>query len=246
MDTREPTEISKEDYERLHKDNSVITEDLRQWWILQVMQPLEEFLLRLGAKPNHITALASLCCLVIGYAYAQGQIILGGWLVFLMGSLDILDGRIARRLNLVSKEGNFLDSVMDRYQDVFVFIGLALFYSERKWMLLIVLFNLLAVLIVPYTRAKAEAMGVQLKRVGLMQRPERIFIIGMSSILAGIVHISLRPFMGRADFPFHVLDISLLFLAIMVNFSAYQRIQASVRQLKILDGESKDDSNSEK
>src|SRR6185369_14595597 len=104
-------------------------------------------------------------------AYAGGLMFAGGWLLLFAGSLDIVDGRVARRTNRGSKRGAFLDSVVDRYADALAYLGLAYFYGGT-WVEWIVLGALVGSFMVSYTRARAEGLGTTCL-VGLLQRPER-------------------------------------------------------------------------
>lgn len=230
MNESQQKNTSAADQERLNRNSSVITDELRQWWVLGVVNPLEEFFIRRRIRPNHITASASVMCVVVAYLYAQGYIMIAGWAFILMGSMDILDGRIARRTNQVSQAGGFLDSVMDRYQDFIVYAGLAYFY-QNSWTGWMVLALILGSFMVSYARAKAEALGLEIKTVGTMQRPERIFLLGFGSIVSGFVQISLRPFVGHAEMSYFILEAIIIGMAVMTNYSAIQRIRVSMAGL---------------
>ena len=95
-----------------------------------------------------------------GAAAAYGRFALAGWLYFLCGILDILDGRVARIRGQVSQAGAFLDSVIDRYAELFVFGGMTVFYRD-SWALSAVLLASLGSLMVSYTRARGEALVVR-------------------------------------------------------------------------------------
>jgi CDP-diacylglycerol--glycerol-3-phosphate 3-phosphatidyltransferase len=158
-----------------------------------------------------------------GLAYAVGYIFLGGWLLFGCGILDLLDGGLARRTARVTHQGAFLDSVIDRYAEFFTFCGLGVFFYH-SWMLWVVALALLGSMMVSYTRARAEGLGVEC-RGGLMQRAERYILLGLSSYLSTI----LNHFLCQ---PTHVmLSIGLIFLAVLANLTAFSRVRFVVTAL---------------
>jgi phosphatidylglycerophosphate synthase len=102
--------------------------------------------------------------------------------VLLGGLADVFDGRIARARGLVSRRGEFLDSMLDRFAETFTFIGLALYFQASRWAVLATLSALGGSLLVSYARARGEALAVSCKE-GLMQRAERLVILALASLL---------------------------------------------------------------
>jgi CDP-diacylglycerol--glycerol-3-phosphate 3-phosphatidyltransferase len=117
-----------------------------------------------------------------GVAFATGRLNLGGWGVLLGGAADVLDGRIARARGLEGPRGAFLDSTLDRFAEVAAFVGLAVFYQGSTPALVGVATALGGSLLVSYARARGESVGVVCK-VGVMQRAERLLLIGFGGIL---------------------------------------------------------------
>ena len=111
-----------------------------------------------------------------------GQFSLGGWLYLCSGACDFLDGRLARITGKSSASGAALDSILDRYSEAAMLIGLAWYYRE-SWVLLPVLAFLAGSFLVPYVRARGEGLGLHLK-VGLMQRPERVVVLGVAVVFS--------------------------------------------------------------
>jgi CDP-diacylglycerol--glycerol-3-phosphate 3-phosphatidyltransferase len=109
----------------------------------------------------------------------------GGLILLLSGLCDMLDGRLARKLEVASKVGAFLDSVMDRIGEVFAFVGMTL-SSLNSGFQAIVLFAMGGSLLVSYTRAKAETFHVPVTS-GFMQRPERFVIWVAVTLLAPLM-----------------------------------------------------------
>lgn len=137
--------------------------------------------------PNAITTLSMLLALGAGAALAGGRFALGGWLYIASGILDIFDGRMARETGQSTPAGAALDSVLDRYADAAVLMGMAWFYRDT-WVLAAALIALSGSLLTSYVRARGEALGVQV-RGGLMQRAERIVCLGASTALAPVVAV---------------------------------------------------------
>lgn len=138
---------------------------------------------RLESSPTAWTIVGLLISILAGVAYAtsgfRGEIV-GGVLVLVAGWFDIVDGAVARVTGRTSKRGAFLDSTLDRVAEVAVFAGILLGgYSSPILVLLALSFSLL----VSYTRAKGDALGVALSGVGIGERSERLLILAIFSIL---------------------------------------------------------------
>lgn len=134
-------------------------------------------------SPTAWTMVGLVVSLLAAVAYSNsiyyGQL-LGGVLVLLAGWFDIVDGAVARFTGRTSKRGAFLDSTLDRLAEVALFIGILLGgYSSPVTVLLALSLSLL----VSYTRAKGDALGVSLSGVGIGERSERLLIIAVASIL---------------------------------------------------------------
>ena len=106
-----------------------------------------------------------------------------GLVIFGAGIFDMVDGRVARRINKVTVFGSFFDSVIDRYSDVVLFFGLLVYYGRINRFRYVVLaaFVMVTSLMVSYTRARAESLIGQCK-VGFMERPERIVLILLGAL----------------------------------------------------------------
>jgi phosphatidylglycerophosphate synthase len=194
------------------------------------LQPILSLLLRTRLPPAAITTLSLLLAAGAAAAIAAGRMALGGWLFVSAGICDALDGRLARESNAAGPGGAVLDSVIDRYVDGLLFLGLAWFYRD-SWVLIPVLVALLGSLLVPYVRAKGEAMGVRFSNVGLAQRPERVAILGLSVALSPIVEAVLVPHDPR---PIHRLAIlGILVVGAASHLTSLQRL---VHTRRALDG----------
>ncbi|HEX9346040.1 MAG TPA: CDP-alcohol phosphatidyltransferase family protein [Gemmatimonadales bacterium] len=153
--------------------------------------PLARALIQGGVHPNAITTLGTLVVIGSGVAFGVGAIRLGGLLLLLSGTLDILDGQVARQGGKMTTFGAFYDSTLDRVGEAAVFTGLIFYFltgplpTQLKSLAIAAgLVALVASLLVSYTRARAEALGVECK-VGIASRAERILLLGLPSLAFG-------------------------------------------------------------
>jgi CDP-diacylglycerol--glycerol-3-phosphate 3-phosphatidyltransferase len=158
---------------------------------LRLIDPVANWLVKRGVHPNTITCIGTLCTLVGGIIYGTGHIKTGGWFLGLTALFDVLDGTVARRSNRSSTFGAFLDSTLDRLADGFVLGGLAVFYATSRLhssvpMLIVCLMGLIGAFLTSYTRARAEALGLDAK-VGMLQRPERVVLLSAPQAFFGLV-----------------------------------------------------------
>jgi len=147
-----------------------------------------------GFTPNTVTAVGFLLTLVASLLYSTGLgtawLIFGAVLALLVGAyLDAVDGAIARRYHQISKMGGILDSVLDRVGEIALYAGLAIGSLIPGWL---ALWALSASLMVSYVRARVDVEGVKLKGVGLAERPERLLILLVATILAPFSSLSLE------------------------------------------------------
>jgi CDP-diacylglycerol--glycerol-3-phosphate 3-phosphatidyltransferase len=151
-------------------------------WFYWFVGPVERWSLARGLTPlfyNFVGVAFGLASLGL---FASGRLTAGGWAILLGGTADVLDGRIARARGVASPRGAFLDSTLDRFAEMAVFVGLAAFYRMSGLGLLLVVLGLGGSLLVSYTRARGESQGV-LCNLGIMQRAERLLLLGFGSIL---------------------------------------------------------------
>jgi CDP-diacylglycerol--glycerol-3-phosphate 3-phosphatidyltransferase len=151
-------------------------------WFYWFIAPLVRMAVRARLSPTFFNILGAAFGAGAGVAFALGRPILGGWGIFLGGAADVFDGRIARTLDLASPRGAFLDSSLDRFAEVGVFAGLAVYFNGEPFPALMVALALGGSLLVSYTRARGESQGVVCK-VGVMQRAERLLLLGFAGLL---------------------------------------------------------------
>lgn len=169
---------------------------------------LAVYLVRLGVSPNAITLTSVAANGVVALLVAQGLFLAAAIVLYLGNALDLLDGAVARVGGRASDFGAFLDSVCDRYSELLVLLGLVLWYGARADVPGVAVTFLVTAgsIMVSYARARAEGLGLG-GEVGLVQRPERIVLLGVGFLFAG-----------------EVLFWMLVLLAILTNVTALQRI----------------------
>lgn len=165
-------------------------------------------------SPNVVSTLALFCGLISATFFGTGHTLYGGLLLLISGMLDTIDGTVARMNNVESKFGAQLDSSLDRYIEFAVFLGI-LFYYRTDWIFFVVFLAMVGSIMVSYTRARAESLGVN-KIVGLMSRTERFILLSTGGIINALVY----QFYGTDI----VFKITLILLAILSNITAFHRV----------------------
>src|SRR5437773_16796 len=131
--------------------------------------------------PNVLTFIGLLINVVAAVLLARGSFMAAGFVIIGAGLFDMVDGRVARETNQVTRFGGFFDSVLDRYSDLGLLVGLLVYYGNINRPLYVVLTAVVMTgsVMVSYTRARAEN-SIPSCKVGFMERPERVvlFIIG--------------------------------------------------------------------
>jgi len=215
------------DSEMRARGSSILLGAFSRDFFVWLMAPLLRAIVASRVPANAVTAMALLFSVAAGVALGLGHFGSGGWLFLCSGFLDYIDGRVARLRGESSASGALLDSVFDRYAEGAVFIGLAWFYREN-WVLLLVLSAALGSQLVSYTRSRCGDLGVDLGRVGLLQRPERIASLGAALCFSPILAYFSQP-SGAPEYLLAIFGIG--FLAITTNITAIQRLIAGMKIL---------------
>ena len=123
---------------------------------------------------------------LFGYADADNQrkmFFYAGLVIIGSGFFDLVDGRVARASNQVTRFGGFFDSVVDRYSDASQYFGLLVFFArgDRTFYIVLTAFVMVSAIMVSYTRARAESLIGSCK-VGFMERPERLVLIILGAL----------------------------------------------------------------
>ena len=178
-------------------------------------------------SPNALTFIGLLINIGCGLLYGYGMFFRAGLLMILANVFDMLDGQVARLRGRVTRFGGFFDSVMDRYSDIIVYVGIMVFYArdtEKHSTLLVALTGLALVgsVMVSYSRARAESLDIACK-VGFLERPERVVLL----IIGSLTEI------GPASNPFlHKMPQVLWVLAILSHWTVVHRIYHTWRELR--------------
>src|SRR3989442_5205504 len=145
-------------------------DNLRLW-----TDPVGRLLLRLHLRPNHLTVCGLGVSVATAVAFASGRTRLAGVLLVLAGLFDYFDGSLARASGQVTPFAGFLDSVIDRYSDLVVLLGIVVLFASKPHLrpAIVAMAGLAGSMMVSYTKARAESVGVPCN-VGFMERPERM------------------------------------------------------------------------
>lgn len=208
-----------------------------------ILMPLVRLFVRLNIAPNVITSIGLAINIVAAAVFILGAEIGGrgdlsyiGWgsaLILFAGLFDILDGQVARMGNTTSVYGGIYDSVMDRYSELIMFLGICYYLVSHSYLLssLFAFIAMIGSIMTSYTRARAEGAGLQCNS-GLMQRPARILIIGLSGLLCSFVSglIGGEAQLRIGFVPFHVAETIAIFtipitvVAVLSNITAVRRL----------------------
>jgi len=221
------------------RDKSIfINRFLMEYWYW-LIKPVERTIVRVHLSPDVVTISGTVLAACAGVAFAFGYFTLGGWLVIFGGTLDMLDGAVARAMHMTSKAGSFLDSTLDRYSELLSLAGLVYYYSSSPFVAMVFL-AVIGSTMVSYARAKAESVGVDAK-MGNMQRAERVLYIGLGAALSPVVANIFEPNAVKPIFHLSVIAISIV--AIFSNITALRRLVHAYTTLKKADREAKENGN---
>ena len=152
--------------------------------VARISEPVARLFVGARVRPNQLSLCGLVASLVASLCFATNRPRIGGLLLILAGALDLLDGAVARASAQVSPFGAFLDSVLDRYSDLLVLSGVVFLFARggRLGDVAAALLALMGTLMVSYTRARAESVGVEC-RVGFMERGERLLVLIVGALL---------------------------------------------------------------
>ena len=204
--------------------------DFLQKVIYYLINPLIKGMIKIGITPNFITTTGFILNLfatglmiyaaiydpsnttIIGYT--------GGVIIF-AGLFDMMDGRLARLGNMQSTFGALWDSTLDRYSELFTLFGILFYLLANQWVWsgIITFLAIIGSIMVSYVRARGEGLGIDVK-VGFMQRPERVVVTAIGSIVCGVCN------------SLWALAIPMMLIALLANITAFWRIAYCYKQLK--------------
>lgn len=149
--------------------------------------PVSRTLKRMGVTPNAVTYTSFLMGIATGVLFGLDHLYFGLLTGIVMGLMDIIDGQLAKDFGGLTRFGGVLDSTIDRYNEFFLFAGLGYRYfilGRPEWIFLCALAFLGSVMI-SYVKSRAESAGFECK-VGLLQRPERLALLGVCLLFGSI------------------------------------------------------------
>lgn len=211
--------------------------------IYKVIDPVVRLLIKIGLTPNGVTTIGLMLNIGVAVIFIRGaeegnrgDLSYVGWagaLILFAGVFDMLDGQVARLGNMASAFGAMYDSVLDRYSELIMFLGICYYLVAHHYFLssIFAFIAMIGSMMVSYTRARAEGLGIALKG-GLMQRPERVILVGITALLCGIA----ANFIGGnyklyvKGIPFHIFETISIFtipifcMAILTNITAIRRL----------------------
>lgn len=220
--------------------------------VYKTVDPVIRLFIKLGITPNMITLfgllinVAATVIFILGAEFGvrsdHRYIAYAGATILFAGLMDMLDGRLARVGKTASKYGALFDSVLDRYSEMVMFLGICYYLVAHNYFLssIFAFIAMIGSIMVSYTRARAEGLGINCS-VGLMQRPERILIVGISAIFCGITSYILgADYKLTLDWlPFSAFETITVFtfpifiLAIWANLTALRRLTYSKEQMEL-------------
>lgn len=183
----------------------------------RILDSIVNLLASLRVHPNILTLIGLVINIYAMVLFAKGIVFWAAIVILFAGVFDMLDGEVARRTKRVTKFGAFFDSVIDRYSDVLLLLGLIIWYAKIDRIFYVGLTGLVLIgaVLTSYTRARAESLIAQCK-VGFLERPERIVLLiigGLTDRMAAVLWV----------------------MAILANWTVSQRIWYTWRELSALE-----------
>lgn len=231
-------------------ENDLVRDKLQKN-IYSLINPLVKGLIKIGFTPNLVTVTGLILNIGVAVIFIKGaeqgnrgDLSYVGWagaLILFAGLFDMLDGQVARLGNMSSTFGALFDSVLDRYSELIMFLGICYYLVAHHYFFssLAAFIALIGSMMISYTRARSEGLGIQNKG-GLMQRPERVILIAVSALACGIT----GHFIGgnykyyMPGISFHVFETMTIFtlpisvMAVLTNITAIKRLLDAKKALE--------------
>ncbi|MEO7524470.1 MAG: CDP-alcohol phosphatidyltransferase family protein [Ferruginibacter sp.] len=218
--------------------------------IYTVINPLVKGLIKIGFTPNVVTVTGLVLNIGVAIIFIKGaeqgnrgDLSYVGWagaLILFAGLFDMLDGQVARLGNMSSTFGALFDSVLDRYSELIMFLGICYYLVAHHYFFssLFAFIALIGSMMVSYTRARSEGLGIENKG-GLMQRPERVVLTGIAALACGIMGFILggdfKYFIPGTSFQLFetmsVFTMPIEIMAVLTNITAFKRLADAKKAL---------------
>ncbi|WP_205499671.1 CDP-alcohol phosphatidyltransferase family protein [Rufibacter psychrotolerans] len=223
-----------------------------QQGIYKIVNPFVRLLIKLGFTPNAVTTTGFIMNVGVAVIFVVGgesenrddlsYVGWAGFLIMMAGLFDMLDGQVARMGKMGSTFGALYDSVLDRYSELVMFLGICYYLMAHHYFLssLFAFIAMIGSMMVSYTRARAEGLGVDCKG-GFFQRPERVVLIALAGMFCGIASslIGGDYKLYIPGLPFHVFETMSIFtvpitvLAIFTNVTAITRLREAKKAIEL-------------
>ncbi len=201
----------------------------------RAFSPVARVIARSRVPPNALTLLGPVVATFAALMYIQQQLALALLLLLLSGFVDALDGAVAREMGKISAFGGVLDSICDRYSDAIVLFGIILGgWVSTLWGIIAIVGSLL----VSYVRARAEAAGITQLGIGIAERPERLIILMVVTLLQYLTVIGvlfIPPLFFGLD---NWIAYGVVLVAILAHVTVIQRTIYAYRALSKMESES--------
>jgi CDP-diacylglycerol--glycerol-3-phosphate 3-phosphatidyltransferase len=221
-----------------------------QLGIYKVIDPFVKLLIKLGLTPNAVTTIGFVLNVGVAVIFVigaeegnRGDLTYVGWaggLILFAGLFDMLDGQVARLGNMKSTFGALYDSVLDRYSELVMFLGICYYLVAHHYFIssICAFVAMIGSMMVSYVRARAEGLGIECKG-GLMQRPERVVTIGLFAIVCGVtsLYIGGNYKLYVPGIKYHIFEtisiftIPIVILSFLTNITAVNRLRDAKRAL---------------
>ncbi|OLS15934.1 MAG: CDP-alcohol phosphatidyltransferase [Promethearchaeota archaeon CR_4] len=207
-----------------------------------------DFFVRHNITPNKLTLIGFGISTFVAFLFFE-RVMANPWLhwliptlFFIAGAFDAFDGSVARKMNLVTKYGGFLDSTLDRYSDAILILGMITGgyfegnnYETPGYGIYFGFWAMVSALLISYIRSAAEKGGVDMKGVGFMERGERILLVFFAAMIYGWIEMGYgftNPgFIIANDFFFWFLVI----FTVLMNVTIVERVVFAIKNLRRID-----------
>lgn len=150
-----------------------------------VLRGIVKALLGTKVHPNVLTAMGLVISICAAWYLHKGEFFLAGWIMLFGALADLVDGPVARASNRVTRFGGFFDSVLDRYTDLVLLMGMLVYYAsiDRFFYVVLTAVAMTGSVLVSYTRARSENV-IDSCKVGFLERPERMVLMLIGAFFA--------------------------------------------------------------
>lgn len=168
---------------RVREEMALNLEQIRRNMEQGITRPIVSALAKTGITPNILTVTGFIITLIAAALIGMGYLISGGIIILVAGAFDMLDGALARSKQQETRLGAFLDSIIDRFSETALLLGVLVISLQRNLVpeIILVFVVLAGSMMISYVRARAEGLGWKGK-AGWFTRPERVIVLAIGVI----------------------------------------------------------------